>query len=128
MFYPLEAFLIRTVSRALHNGHVFLYQGKPITDIRTGLRKTCKEASISYGRFEKSGFVFHDLRHTFNTNMRKTGVPESVIIAITGHSTRAMFDRYNTVDEGDLRKAIDQMKVISANSYHNSDHTQTIEK
>ena len=31
---------------------------------------------------------------------------------ITGHSTRAMFDRYNTIDEGDLRKAIEQMKVV----------------
>ena len=27
-------------------------------------------------------------------------VPESVIMEITGHSTREMFDRYNTVDEG----------------------------
>ena len=29
---------------------------------------------------------------------------------ITGHSTRAMFLRYDTVDEQDTRKAIDQME------------------
>ncbi len=44
-------------------------------------------------------------------NMRKAGVPESVIMEITGHSTREMFDRYNTVDEEDTRKAIRQLEV-----------------
>jgi len=39
--------------------------------------------------------------------MRKAGVPESVIMEFTGHSTREMFDRYNTVDLEDTRKAVD---------------------
>ena len=43
--------------------------------------------------------------------MRKAVVPESVIMAITGHSTREMFDRYNTVDIEDTRKAIDQLQA-----------------
>ena len=115
---------LEEIPKAIHDQHVFLYNGAPITDLRTGLRKACKEAGISYGRFEKSGFIFHDLRHTFNTNMRKAGVPESVIMKITGHSTRAMFDRYNTVDENDLQTAIKQMKVFSVNSDQNSDQTQ----
>ena len=29
---------------------------------------------------------------------------------ITGHSTRKMFDRYNTVDEDDTRKAVKQFE------------------
>jgi integrase len=103
---------LKSIPRAIHDNHVFLYRGKPLTDLRTGIRKACKGAGIVYGRGEKDGFVMHDLRHTFNTNMRKAGVPESVIMKITGHSTRAMFDRYNTVDEGDLRQAIEQMKAV----------------
>jgi integrase len=67
-----------------------------------------KTAGIPYGRGTKGGFVFHDTRHCFNTNMRKSGVPESVIMKITGHSTREMFLRYDTVDATDTRKAIDQ--------------------
>jgi integrase len=67
------------------------------------------------------GFVFHDLRHTFNTYMRKSGVPESVIMEITGHSTREMFDRYNTVDEEDTRKAVDQMTGYLQNVDQNVD-------
>jgi hypothetical protein len=42
--------------------------------------------------------------------MRKSGVPESVIMKITGHSTREMFLRYDSVDNEDARKAVDQME------------------
>jgi hypothetical protein len=42
--------------------------------------------------------------------MRRSGVPESVIMKITGHSTREMFLRYDTVDSSDIRKAVDQME------------------
>ena len=90
--------------------YVFQYGGKPVKDIRDGLKKACKAAGIKYGRAVVDGFIFHDLRHTYNTNMRKAGVPDSVIMAITGHSTREMFDRYNTVDLDDARKAVDQFE------------------
>ena len=92
------------------NNHVFQYRGKHVNDIRKGIKDACKKAGIKYGRSVKDGFVFHDLRHTFNTNMRKAGVAESVIMKITGHSTREMFDRYNTIDESDSRQAIDQFE------------------
>ncbi len=46
--------------------------------------------------------------------MRKAGVSESVIMAITGHSSREMFDRYNTIDEDDIRNAVNQMQVFLA--------------
>jgi len=36
------------------------------------------------------------------------GAAESVIMAITGHSTREMFDRYNSVDADDKREAMAQ--------------------
>lgn len=93
------------------SGHVFTYKGQPMNDIRAGLRKACKDAGILYGRFKKGGFVFHDLRHTFNTNMRKAGVSDSVIMEITGHSSRTMFDRYNTIDDDDARQAVDQLET-----------------
>lgn len=38
--------------------------------------------------------------------MRKAGVSESVIMEITGHSSREMFDRYNTVDIEDRKQAV----------------------
>jgi integrase len=60
----------------------------------------------------KDGFTFHDLRHTFVTNMRKAGVPEGVIMKITEHSTREMFDRYDKIDAEDKKEAVDQLEVF----------------
>jgi len=80
-----------------------------------------RDAKIDYGRFSKRGFIFHALRHTFNTYMRKAGVPESVIMEITGHSTREMFDRYNTIDHDDRRDAINRYGAFLQNVDQNVD-------
>jgi len=111
--------MLTNVTRHIKDPHVFLFRGKPVSDIRTGLVKACKKANIIYGRFKKGGFIFHDCRHTFNTNMRKAGVPESVIMAITGHSTREMFDRYDTVDIDDTRQAVKSLEVFFQNVTQN---------
>ncbi|MBC8462520.1 MAG: site-specific integrase [Deltaproteobacteria bacterium] len=118
--------ILKAIPRSIHDDHVFLYKGKPVEDIRGALRTACKNAGISYGRFVKGGFIFHDLRHSFNTHMRKAGIQESVIMTITGHSTREMFDRYNTVDEEDTRKAIDQLQGYFQNSDQNNDQNQKV--
>jgi integrase len=115
--------LLRTIPKAVHDDHVFLYKGQPIRDIRTGLEKACRAAGIDYGRKAEDGFVFHDLRHCFNTYMRKAGVSESVIMRITGHSTREMFDRYNRIDEQDMRNAVAQMRTFLASVDQNVDQT-----
>ncbi len=104
--------ILKDIPRAIHDNHVFLRDGEPIKYFDKALKAACKKAGIVHGRFKKGGFVFHDLRHTFNTNMRKAGVPESVIMAITGHATRSMFDRYNTIDHEDMKKGVDQLSEM----------------
>ncbi len=123
------------ISHRVVPGHgTFLLKAKDLIEIGicasykyTGL-VACKKAGIPYGRFVKDGFVFHDLRHTFNTNMRMAGVAESVIMEITGHSTREMFDRYNTVDDEDKRQAIDQLQRYLESVDQNVDHTPSGKK
>ena len=105
-----EAFygILSKIPRTLHKPHVFMFRGKPVGDIRRALQKACKAVGTEYGRFSQNGLVFHDLRHTFNTNMRKAGVAESIIMSIAGRSSWNMFDRYNVVDDDDARQAVDQ--------------------
>jgi integrase len=98
------------IPRAIHDNFVFHYKGKSVSSIKKSLKRVCEDSGILYGRFKEGGFTFHDLRHAFNTNMRKAGVPESVIMEITGHSTREMFDRYNTIDLEDARLAVAQLQ------------------
>jgi integrase len=98
------------IPRAIHDNHVFLYKGKPLKSIRASLKAACEKVGIPYGRNAKDGITPHDLRHTFNTYMRKAGAHDTITMGITGHSTREMFDRYNTVDEEEKAAAIKRME------------------
>ncbi len=113
--------ILKDIPVAVHDDHLFLYTGKPIKDIRTALKTACRDAGIPYGRKTKNGFVFHDLRHSFTTYMRKAGVAQSVIMAITGHAQTSMFDRYNAIDEDDLRQAMDKFSLYMQGLFANVD-------
>lgn len=50
--------------------------------------------------------LIHDLRRTAARDFRMAGVDEDTIMALCGWRTRAMFDRYNIINDADLAAAV----------------------
>lgn len=78
--------------------------GKARTDFKTAWKTIRAEAGIP-------DVWVHDLRHSFCTLARRRGLAESVVMQSSGHKTRAVFDRYNLVDESDAVEVARVMEV-----------------
>lgn len=104
LLLPLATELAALLKDAKRSGQVF--DG-------TNLRREWDKVRIVVG---DPDLLIHDLRRTGARNLRRAGVPESVIMAIGGWRTRSVFLRYNIVDTSDLDDAMAKLEAKNGKS------------
>jgi len=82
----------------------------PFVFHRDGEKISYDSLEHAWGRARKrtklTDRLMHDLRRTAARDFRRAGVSEGEIMKLCGWKTRAMFDRYNIIDEADLASAV----------------------
>ena len=92
---------VLAMQRNPHSIYVFCHQnGKPYRDIRASLDKAAREARIERLRF-------HDLRHTFASQLVMSGVDLKTVQELLGHRTIEMTLRYSHLSPDHKRAAMD---------------------
>ncbi len=77
----------------------FQDNGDMIGNYRDSWRTACEKAKLA-------GRLVHDLRRSAVRNLILAGVNEKTSMAVTGHVTRSVFDRYLIVAGADVAEAL----------------------
>jgi integrase len=85
--------------------------GKPTPN--DPMRHITDMSSAWEGLRERAGINcrLHDLRHTAATKMAEAGVPESTMLALMGHMSRAMLERYSHIRMAAKRDAVEALAL-----------------
>jgi integrase len=83
--------------------------GNRITE--SGFNKAWRKARIAAGC---PGRIPHDCRRTAVRNLVRAQVTEHVAMELTGHRTRAVFERYDIVSSSDLREAARRLDLFAS--------------
>jgi integrase len=106
-------------------------KGTPVNDFRGAWRRLCVASGVGHvvcadcneivtgskckcgsrRRLRYRGLTVHDLRRTAVRNLVRAGVPEHTAMAISGHKTRSVFDRYDIVDQRDISNAMLKLEL-----------------
>ena len=100
---------LRAIPIESRTGKVFFAK-----NFRNHWRAACVKAGLAkYSSGVYEGLLIHDLRRSAVRNLIGVGVPEKVAMKISGHKTRAVFDRYHIVSTTDLHNAMNRVQAAA---------------
>jgi integrase len=100
----LKEIIVRRLAKRLPECPlVFHRNGKPIKSFAKAFKGACGKVGVD-------GIVPHDMRRSGVRNLRRAGNDEHDCMEINGHKTRAVFDRYDIIDEDDQRRALERQQ------------------
>jgi len=86
---------------------------------RSAWRTLTKKAGLA-------GFRFHDLRHCAITQLAEDGTSDSTIMAIAGHVSRRMLERYSHVRMEAKRKAMEALAASTKSAGYDTNHDTNV--
>lgn len=99
---------------------VVTYRGKPVTEIRGGVKAAAKAAGLTWGRFDDEGVTFHTIRHTMATMLAELGeldgaapVSESVRKEAMGHERLETTQRYTHIRPAIERGVLERLSKVT---------------
>jgi integrase len=105
----LEALFKRIRKRQhLTSEYVFTYQGKHVDSVKTAFNSATKKAGIV-------DFRFHDLRHTFASQLVMKGGTLKDVQELLGHKTMTMTLRYAHLEQEHKKKAVNLLNGLTGN-------------
>ena len=118
-FFPLGKRAIEIINdrRKLQkdSDNIFTPDGKPIESNYRTLKNVCEDLKILYGRFTAGGFVSHDLRHNFGTEIMRESDIETARVLLA-HANISQTGTYLHTSNERLRDAIRKRDKIDYDS------------
>lgn len=123
-FIPLSKTLkeaLLTVPKVAGNDYIFQNPEtqKPLGSIKKSFKTALKRAGIN-------DFTFHDLRHTFASQLVRNGVDLYVVQKLLGHTTPKMTQRYAHLSSHQLKDAIEKIDAQSGDFVYNTSFTKAV--
>jgi integrase len=103
-------------ARRENDGHVAGFEpARHVKSWRSAWRTLTRKAGLL-------GFRFHDLRHCAVTQLAESGASDSTIMAIAGHVSRRMLERYSHVRMEAKRRAMESLAASTKTAGYDTNH------
>lgn len=100
--------VLQGIARRLDIPYVFFDKvtGKPYQSVKRSFITACKKSGIT-------DFHFHDLRHTFASQLVMSGVDITTVSRLLGHKSLTMTLRYSHLAPNHLQSAVNMLNITS---------------